>query len=115
MKTYDVTIKMEVTKTYRVEAEDDEEAVNVAYDICTAAHEPEVPEDHYSENVEDVQDIQFYVGHTKTGPAEIVTDPFRDERFFAKTGPFKTRAAAQYMIDNPMIQTVSEVEEAMKL
>jgi hypothetical protein len=115
MKTYDVTIKMEVTKTYRVEAEDDEEAVNGAYDICTAAHEPEVPVDFYIESVVDVQDVQFYTGLTLYGQDQIVTNPDHDERFYAKTGPFKTRAAAQYMIDNPMIQTVSEVEEAMKL
>ena len=112
MKTYEVKIITVTIKTYQVEAEDESAAEDKVYPIAPMGCSPRI--DHDPDELY-VHVVQFYVGHTKTGPSQIVTDEFRDERFFAKTGPFKTRAAAQYMIDNPMIQTVSEVEEAMKL
>ena len=115
MKTYDVAVKLTIIKTYQVEAADLSEAEGIVDDHLIDEDLAKIDNFRCSTTFLGTSEVQFYVGHTKTGPSQIVTDEFRDERFYAKTGPFKTRAAAQYMIDNPMIQTVSEVEEAMKL
>jgi hypothetical protein len=50
MKEYDVTIKAVVTKTYRVEAENEEEATETAHQLFTVIND-DTPEDYEQDTV----------------------------------------------------------------
>lgn len=56
LKQYDVTIKATVTKTYRVDAEDEDKAVEEAHTIFSVLND-DIPEDYEEEtlNVEEVK------------------------------------------------------------
>ena len=54
MPEFAVKIRMVVTKTYVVEADNEEAAIEWAYAISTAQHEDDIEED-FSEEVVDVQ------------------------------------------------------------
>ena len=52
MKRYAVTIRMTVTKTYEVDAADEEEAVERAHDISTPNYEEGIDEEHDEECIQ---------------------------------------------------------------
>ena len=52
MKTYEVTIRATITKTYTIEASDNDEAANIAYEIFDIHNEPNVPEDYKQEIID---------------------------------------------------------------
>lgn len=56
MKTYDVTIAARVTKTYRVSAEDAEQAHEAAWDIFSVV--PDEAEEHYEQETLDINEIE---------------------------------------------------------
>lgn len=59
-KTYNVFMRFTITKTYRVEADTPDAAVEEACSICTPAFDigDDVFEDHYNEEVLSVTDAQ---------------------------------------------------------
>jgi hypothetical protein len=57
MKTYKVTIRMTVTKTYEVEAEDEQEARDDASVNASPQHEAGVPED-YDQEILEVEEVK---------------------------------------------------------
>ena len=46
MKTYEVTIRAVITKTYTVDGETEDEAIETAHSIFSVANETGVPEDY---------------------------------------------------------------------
>jgi len=60
MFEFEVTIRMTVTKTYIVEAEDEEDAIDATYEIATVLSENGINEDYSEEimNVEKLTEIQ---------------------------------------------------------
>jgi len=52
MKTYEVTIRATITKTYTIEASDNDEAANIVYEIFDIHNEPDVPENYEQEILE---------------------------------------------------------------
>ena len=55
MNKYEVTIRATITKTYVIEADDSDEAANVAYEIFDIHNEPDVPEHYTQEIIDSVQ------------------------------------------------------------
>jgi hypothetical protein len=53
MKTYEVTIKAVVRKTYKIEAEDDQKAQQQAHEQFSVLNEPGIDE-HYSQEILEV-------------------------------------------------------------
>jgi hypothetical protein len=60
MKKYEITIRMYITKTYKIEAENENEAIEIAFDNSTPTYEEGVDESFCEElvNVELVEDTQ---------------------------------------------------------
>ena len=56
MPRYAVTIKMTVTKTYIVEADTKEDAIDLAYEISTVLSEDGIDE-NYSEDIMDTEEL----------------------------------------------------------
>ena len=52
MKTYEITIRATLTKTYTVEAEDAATAESVAHEIFDIHNEPDVPENYKQETLD---------------------------------------------------------------
>lgn len=52
MKTYEITIRATLTKTYTVEAEDAATAECVAHEIFDIHNEPDVPENYEQETMD---------------------------------------------------------------
>lgn len=55
MKTYEVTIRATIIKTYKVQAEDDNEALNIGHEVFSVERD-ETPE-HYEQETIDVFEI----------------------------------------------------------
>ena len=53
MKKYEVTIRMVITKTYKVDAANQDEAVEIAFENSTPTYEDDVDE-HFNEKLVDV-------------------------------------------------------------
>jgi hypothetical protein len=53
MRTFEVTIKAVIRKTYRVEAEDEQQAQQQAHEQFSVLNEPGIDE-HYSQDVIDI-------------------------------------------------------------
>lgn len=51
MKTYEVTIRATITKTYKVQAEDDNEALNIGHEVFSVECD-ETPEHYEQETIE---------------------------------------------------------------
>ena len=52
MKTYEVTIRATITKTYTIEAEDVATAELAAHEVFIATNEPDVPENYEQETID---------------------------------------------------------------
>ena len=52
---YEVTIRAVVTKTYTIEADDNDEAANIANEMFTVANEMDVPENYEQDVIDSVQ------------------------------------------------------------
>ena len=52
---YEVTIRAVITKTYTIEADDNDEAAAAAYDIFSVQNEQDVPESYTQEVIDTVQ------------------------------------------------------------
>ncbi len=57
MKTYDVIIRATITKTYRVEANDETEADETAHSIFDCLTEPGIPE-NYEEDTLEIEEVK---------------------------------------------------------
>ena len=51
MPRYEVTVRMTITKTYTVEADDEYHATEIAHEIATPAYEAGIDEDFNQETV----------------------------------------------------------------
>lgn len=56
MKTYEVTIKATIVKTYTVQAPDENEALNLGHEVFSVETD-EAPE-HYEQDTVDVTEVQ---------------------------------------------------------
>ena len=52
MKSYDITVRAIITKTLRVEANTQDEAVEIAHDLFDLHYEDDIPEDYDEETLE---------------------------------------------------------------
>jgi len=57
MKTYEVTIRATITKTYTIEAEDASTAETVAHEVFVVTNEQDIPES-YDQETMDVELIE---------------------------------------------------------
>ena len=56
IKTFDVTIKTAITKTFRVEAADEDAACDTAHERCSALHR--YASEDYVQEVEDIEEVE---------------------------------------------------------
>lgn len=58
MPEYDVTIKGSVTKTYRIEADNEDEAIELAHEGFSVAYEEGIEEDYNQETISAVDILE---------------------------------------------------------